>query len=237
MRFFLLICLIFFSFLLKAQKATFKVEKNDTEETVKLYSMYAKDSVSLFRNYTFQNVVFISSNKDYQYILYPSPEYARFCRVIYYGQANMYNIDRVYHKKLNEIKFIVVRLENNDTLKIKDFVLPVVDAKLPTVLIGGVYLDYDYELDNSTNRNFFLTNRSLEIYDESCNFEYKILSFSLRKIQSEEIITSNSNMITDEMLQIISNIKSGEEIRFENVLYTHDNTTPNVAPTLRVRIE
>jgi hypothetical protein len=237
MRFFLLICLIFFSFILKAQQATFKIEKNDSEETVKLYSMYAKDSVSLFRNYTFQNVIFISSNKDYQYIIYPAPEYRRFCRVMFYGQANMFNVDRIHDNRLNEIRFVVARLENNDTVKINELILPVKNATRSVVFIGDNYLEYDYQLDNYTNRDYFQSKRSLEIYNEGYNFEYSVLSFNMRVISTEQIFTSNSNMITDEMLQIIMNIKSGEEIRFENVIYSYNNRTSEVGLNLRVRIK
>jgi hypothetical protein len=238
MRFFLSICLIFFSFTLRAQQTTFKVNKNNLEEEkVRIYSMYAKDSVSLFRSYTFQNVLFISSNKDYQYILYPSPEYSRFCRVMYYGQANMFNVDRVYHKNLSGIKFIVARIENNDTVKINEFILPVKNPRQPVVIIGNSYLEYDFQQDNSVDRNYFKSNRNLEVYSEEYSYEYSVLSFSMKVIQTEEVYRSNSEMITDEMLQVILNIRSGDEIRFENVVYSYGNTISQRGPNLRVRIK
>jgi hypothetical protein len=236
MRFFLLICLIFFSFILKAQQATFKIEKNDSEETVKLYSMYAKDSSTLIRNYNFQNVLFVNSNKDYQYIVYPSPEYRRFCRVMFYGQANMYNVDRITNHRINEIKFFVARIENNDTLFLSEYVMPVVRPTREIVLIGNKDLEYNFELDNYTPKNYFLTNRTLEIYNDILNYEYKVLSFDMRVIQSEKTYTSNSNMTTDEMLNVIMSLEPNQEIRFERVTYSYENKTSSTEIS-RVRIK
>ena len=212
-----------------AQKTTIKV-KNNSEEEVNLYSIFSKDSVSLYwvwDSYYIKNTLFVASNKEHEYFIYPSPEYKPFFKLQSFEQKNMFSVYGM-HRNMKQIKFFVAREEANDTIVLKEVVLPVKKAFHPIAIIGGFGVEFDFERGNFTPKDFFLENRIIEIYDECFNYDYKVTSVDMTIIETGQTFTTNSNKLSDEMLAAIMNLKPREQISFR-VRYSYDNRTSSTS--------
>ena len=213
MRFFLSICLIFFSFTLRAQQTTFKVKKeNDSIDlpNVTLHFPDSENDSSIFAAYV--NILIVKS-KNYNLHIVTSTN-----AILQKKSDSLYYfVTRCFE---NKVDFTIYLLDKNDTIFLKSesrniYVLPV-----HTTFFGN------YSSWNSlVNKNDLKSINKLKVKVPGITLElegYKVESFRMIVSTSNKIYISSSEFLTKEMLEILKTLKSGDKIVFSNIKVSLD---------------
>jgi exosome complex RNA-binding protein Csl4 len=215
MRFFLLICLIFFSFTLKAQQATFKVKKeNDNSFSIPNVTLHFPDSEndsSIFA--AWRNNLTVKSKQHNIYII-PSTN-AILSKV---SDSSYTLVTRGFE---NKVDLTIYFIDNNDTIFVKSETRNVSPLPNLTTFFGKYTI-----WNNLVVKNDIKSINKLEVRVPGLNLKgYKVESFRMIVSTSNKIYISSSEFLTSEMMNVLKTLKKGDEIIFSNIKVSRDGKT------------